>query len=87
MSENTNQEREFTPEEVAEFIKKRDAHYREQIKFLKVEAEYEELLAKIEESRLRKLKARIESIQIQVAVKDQQEGVGEKTESENPETK
>jgi len=58
MSQKTNNaevEKEATPEELAEMRVKMVAYYEEEIPLLKQQAEYERLLAEIEESRAKRI--------------------------------
>jgi uncharacterized protein YpiB (UPF0302 family) len=58
MSENTNQEEKtLSPEELKGLQAKRNAFYKSQIRLLKPEAEYHDLLAKIEEAKTRQIHA------------------------------
>lgn len=61
MEENQHEEgakqKQMSAQEIQDMRKKIVSDYREEIKFLKVQSEYEDLLATIEESKLRKYSA------------------------------
>lgn len=63
MSDTENQ-RELTPEEIAEFRKTSLAFYKDRIAFMKIQFEYERLSADIEEAKLRGLMARLKMAHI-----------------------
>lgn len=56
-SEAGEEKRQMTPEEIKEKQDQLKNDYEEQIEYLKPQAEYEDLLAKIEESKYRRYKA------------------------------
>jgi uncharacterized protein YpiB (UPF0302 family) len=71
MSENTNQEEKtLSPEELKALQTKRDAFYKSQIKLLKPEAEYHDLLANIEEAKTRQIHAMHQAARIFAANKE-----------------
>ena len=72
----------MTPQEIQEMRKKIVADYREEIKFLKVQAEYEELLAKIEESKLRKYSSIAKLAQLFDHMESQEEAMKEYIEAQ-----
>jgi hypothetical protein len=63
MSEAENQQ-ELTAEQIAEYRKASDAFYKERISFMKVQMQYEQLSADIEEAKLRGLMARLKMAHI-----------------------
>lgn len=72
----------MTPQEIQEMRKKIVTDYREEIKFLKVQSEYEELLAKIEESKLRKYSAIAKLAQLFDHMESQEEAMKEYMEAQ-----
>lgn len=63
MSDTENQ-RELTPEEIAEFRKTSLAFYKDRIAFMKIQFEYERLSADIEDAKLRGLMAKLKMAHI-----------------------
>lgn len=66
---------EMSPEEIKRMRAQRSNFYNEQLKYLKPERDYHEMLAQIEECKTRQVKARFTQAQIFAAM---QEGVGPK---------
>lgn len=79
MSETENQ-RELTAEEIAEFKKTSIAFYKERIAFMKIQFEFESLSADIDEAKLRGLMARLKMAHITAPPQK------EDLETEDPET-
>lgn len=91
MSEEQDQDREPTPEELAEYREKMNKFYEEQLPLLRLQKEYETLLADIEEAKTRRVTMVIRQAQMltppaqppgdgQGGERDQKEG-GEKKRS------
>lgn len=59
MDSNQEEQKHFTPEEIKARQDQIMASYKEQIKYLKVEKEYQELVTDIEELRMRYIRAQI----------------------------
>jgi len=64
MSEELNQQQELSPEELAEMRKRTLDFYKSRISFMKVQLEYENLAANIEEAKLRGLMATLKMAHI-----------------------
>ena len=75
MSETTNtppEKKELSKEEMKEMRSKMIAHYKEEIKLLKPQEEYERLIADIEEHKLRAYLSMHKSSQIYAALQDEE---------------
>lgn len=59
-----NQQKEMSPEEMAERKSKLTQFYKEQIEFLKVQLEYETLIADVEDQRARATYAQVKLAQM-----------------------
>lgn len=85
MSQETNnpntEEKQYTPEEMAQMRKSMIANYKAEITFLKVQAEYEKLTADIEEHKTRRYIALAQASQIFAKMEDNPE---EQEEQEQP---
>ena len=77
MSQETNnpntEEKQYTPEEMAQMRKSMIANYKSEITFLKVQAEYEKLTADIEEHKTRRYIALAQSAQIFSRTEDEED--------------
>tara|TARA_R110002153_G_scaffold116125_1_gene259728 strand:+ start:877 stop:1173 length:297 start_codon:yes stop_codon:yes gene_type:complete len=77
MSQETNnpntEEKQYTPEEMAQMRKSMIANYKSEITFLKVQAEYEKLTADIEEHKTRRYIALAQAGQIFAKMEQQEE--------------
>lgn len=82
MSENSNQkETSYTPEQLAEFKAKQIAFYEDQLPMLRLQTEFEECKSRIELARLEGFKARIEFMQINMQLQENEaEGKNEEPE-------
>lgn len=78
MSTEVNQQ-ELSPEQIAEMRKRTLEFYKSRISFLKVQCEYEKIVADIEEHKLRALTAQIKYAHITAP---QEEEEGEETKEE-----
>jgi hypothetical protein len=83
MSENqqTPGETKYTPEQIAEMRAKMIKHYQGEIKFLKIQAEFEKLQADVEEHRARRYSAMAHQAQL-FADPEKEGDVMEKEENE-----
>lgn len=76
MSQETNnpntEEKQYTPEEMAQMRKSMIANYKSEITFLKVQAEYEKLTADIEEHKTRRYIALAQAGQIFAKMEEQE---------------
>lgn len=59
-----NQQKEMSPEEMAERKSKLTQFYKDQVEFLKVQLEYETLVADVEEQRARATYAQVKTAQM-----------------------
>ena len=74
MSENSNQkEVSYTPEQLAEFKAKQIAFFEDQLPLLRLQTEYEECKSRIEVARLDGFKSRIEFMQINMQLQENEE--------------
>jgi hypothetical protein len=74
MSENSNQqEASYTPEQLAEFKAKQIAFFEDQLPLLRLQTEYEECKSRIEVARLDGFKSRIEFMQINMQLQENEE--------------
>lgn len=71
MSEQDQPQREPTPEEIKEYKEKMEKFYDEEIPFLEKKAKYENLLATIDEARLRQLTSILRLAQLQAPPQSQ----------------
>ena len=87
MSQETNnpstEEKQYTPEEMAQMLKTVIANYKSEITFLKVQAEYEKLSADIEEHKTRRYIALAQASQLFAKMEDS-EPSEEKTSDKAP---
>lgn len=84
MSENSNQkEVSYTPEQLAEFKAKQIAFFEDQLPLLRLQTEYEECKSRIEIARLDGFKSRIEFMQINMQLQENEVAA----ESDEPEKK
>lgn len=85
MSENSNQKEQeevvYTQEQLAEFKAKQIAFYEDQLPLLRLQTEFEESKARIEMARLNGFKARIEFMQINMQLQEN-EAAGESDKQE-----
>ena len=71
MSENSNQkEASYTPEQIAELKAKQIAFFEDQLPLLRLQTEYEECKSRIEVARLDGFKSRIEFMQINMQLQE-----------------
>ena len=81
MSEQTNQEeREFTPQEIAEYRRKTLAYYAEQKKLLSLQCDVEELKARINKAKYEALESTLRLAQLTTAINQPEE----KTQEDSP---
>lgn len=76
MSEETNnqqEQKELTPAELEAMRKNMVAYYKEQVSTLKLQAEYEKLLADIEEARAKRMMYTIRMAQMMAGPQEQEE--------------
>ena len=84
MSENSNQkEVSYTPEQLAEFKAKQIAFFEDQLPLLRLQTEYEECKSRIEVARLDGFKSRIEFMQINMQLQENEANA----DSDEPEKK
>lgn len=84
MSENSNQkEVSYTPEQLAELKAKQIAFFEDQLPLLRLQTEYEECKSRIEIARLDGFKSRIEFMQINMQLQENEAAA----ESDEPEKK
>jgi hypothetical protein len=72
MNTEIQDEREPTPEEIAELRSKMKEYYKEQIPFHKLQLEYETILAEIEMARAKRVEMAIRIAQMTAGPKDEQ---------------
>lgn len=73
MSTEVNQQEELTQEQIAEMRKRTLEFYKSRISFLKVQCEYEKLVADVEEHKLRALTAQIKYAHITAPQEEEEE--------------
>jgi|LakMenE01Jun11ns_1017448.scaffolds.fasta_scaffold9741029_1 hypothetical protein len=84
MSENSNQkEASYTPEQIAELKAKQIAFFEDQLPLLRLQTEYEECKSRIEIARLDGFKSRIEFMQINMQLQENEANA----DSDEPEKK
>jgi hypothetical protein len=84
MSENSNQkEASYTPEQIAELKAKQIAFFEDQLPLLRLQTEYEECKSRIEVARLDGFKSRIEFMQINMQLQENEANA----DSDEPEKK
>ncbi len=91
---NLNQEKEYTPEEMAVMRSKMHTYYDQEIKFLKKQSEYEKLRADIEDHKYRGSMSMMKAAQLYAAAEQAQNEAenkdkipSDKDESENKKTR
>lgn len=89
MSDTTNTEnqeqQQLTPEQIEAMRKNMVAYYKEQINSLKLQSEYEKLLAEIEESRAKRIMNTIRIAQMMAGPREEEESEEEPVHNPEPE--